>query len=406
MSLVALSTGCSQSELGNLAAPSTGDMSLSPSPRATFDDRLFDACGPGGATELGLDNLIRQPYLQKVTHESMEVLWTTESTDRLQVRVTTADGEVLSEAAAAVDDSSRPLQGTQYVTRLEGLEPNATLCYEIIGSDGHWFEPTGFRTAPLPGDSTAPIRIMVFGDVGTRTSDQYAVLDQMRTVEFDMSLVAGDIAYDDGKKVELENHFFGVYHELMSRAAFFPASGNHDYHTADASPFREFFALFENGGPEGIERWYSFDWGDLHVAVIDTEVLKQAQYDWLDQDLANTDKTWKIVVGHRPPYSSGTHGSDADVRNAFSPIMERHGVQLAIFGHEHDYERTKKMDGVTYLVTGGAGRGTRPVGTSSFTEFSAQVAHFVYLEIQGDELSMFAIDGEGNDFDTLRLVAN
>ena len=79
--------------------------------------------------------------------------------------------------------------------------------------------------------------------------------------------------------------------------------------------------------------------------------------------------------------------------------------QLVIAGHDHNYERTKPQNGVTYLVTGGAGRGTRSVGESSFTAFAERVAHFTYFVLEGDELTLYAIDASGEVFDTARLVA-
>src|SRR5690606_58462 len=109
------------------------------------------------------------------------------------------------------------------------------------------------------------------------------------------------------------------------------------------------------------------------------------------------------VVGHRPPYSSGHHGSDLTIRNLFSPVLARHGVDLALFGHEHHYERTNCIDGVTYIITGGGGRGTRPVDTSDFTAVASQVAHFLYVEVEDRTLTVHAIDGSGQEFDNLKL---
>nr|MBA2540711.1 metallophosphoesterase [Deltaproteobacteria bacterium] len=107
------------------------------------------------------------------------------------------------------------------------------------------------------------------------------------------------------------------------------------------------------------------------------------------------------VYMHRPPYSSGEHGSDTGLRTKLAPVLERHGVQLVLSGHDHDYERMIPQDGVAYVVTGGGGRGTRPVGESSFTAFSEAVIHFVIVEVLVDELILHAIDATGVEFDSL-----
>ena len=90
---------------------------------------------------------------------------------------------------------------------------------------------------------------------------------------------------------------------------------------------------------------------------------------WLSADLAATTQPWRIVFFHRPSYSSGFHGSDPQLQQAFGPIFEQRGVQLVINGHEHNYERLVPWretgpQAVTYVVTGGGGAALRPVGQS------------------------------------------
>ena len=72
-----------------------------------------------------------------------------------------------------------------------------------------------------------------------------------------------------------------------------------------------------------------------------------------------------------------------------------------INGHDRNYERTTPQNGVTYVVTGGGGRGVREMGSSSFTAFGVAVIHFVYVTVAGDELALHAIDGVGQEFDSL-----
>ena len=183
----------------------------------------------------------------------------------------------------------------------------------------------------------------------------------------------------------------------------FPASGNHEYGTEDAAPFREAFVLPENGAPDGVERWYSYDWGDVHLVALDSERVGAAQAAWLDADLDATRLPWTIVYFHRPPFSSGDHGSDDNVRRWFVPLFVKHHVPLVLTAHDHDYERTKPIDGVTYVVSGGGGRGTRAVGQSAFTAFAESVCHFVYVEVVDQTLTLHAIDGVGQEFDSVLL---
>jgi len=90
------------------------------------------------------------------------------------------------------------------------------------------------------------------------------------------------------------------------------------------------------------------------------------QLAWLEETLATTDATWKLAALHHPPYSGGFQGSNAAAREAFVPPFERYGVQIVFSGHEHDYQRTDPINGVTYVVSGGGSR-TRRTGADDFT---------------------------------------
>jgi 3',5'-cyclic AMP phosphodiesterase CpdA len=227
----------------------------------------------------------------------------------------------------------------------------------------------------------------------------------MATVPFDFMIHTGDIAYESGTRAELEDKFFKPYTDFLKYFPVFPASGNHEYASGeDAAPFREAFVLPENGGPDGTERWYSFDWGNVHFVALDTERTGPVQAAWLDADLTANQLPWTIVYWHRPPFSSGEHGNDGASRTHFVPIMEKHHVPLVFNGHDHDYERTTPQNGVVYVVTGGGGVGVRPVGASSFTAFSTSVIHFVYVTVSGKQLALHAIDGLGQEFDSLVIT--
>lgn len=389
-----LLVACGPAESKNLSADHLGDLSHVLGERARPDRDRISSCGDGAPTATGAMVLRRRPYLQQVTATSALVL--VRSSEReLTADVIRADGSMVG-SIAAVSDSSASANGTwQDVMRIDGLEPSTLYCYSLRGLT----QPAGFRTAPAPG-SGETLRFVVFGDSGDGSAEQYSVRDQMLTVPFDFMLHTGDVAYDDGSAGELESAFFNVYANLLAEFPIYPIAGNHDHATEDGLPFRQAFMLPENGAPDGTETWYSFDWGDVHFVGLDTEKTGPSQAAWLDRDLASTDRPWKIVFAHKPPFSSGYHGSDAPFRSYFVPVMNKHGVQLVLNGHDHDYERTKPIAGTTYVVTGGGGRSTRPVGASDFTAFSDDVLHFTEVEVGQNDLIVHAIDGTGREFDS------
>ena len=390
---------CSNSQNHQLSATKLGDLSFPVVDEGNAGDDPAATCGDGAVTEAGGARLDRMPYLQRTSENSVSVLFTTRKAgDAAEVlELTTPSGELIERIQASDDPGAK--DGRQQLVTLNDLQPDTYYCYSLVGATN----PTGLRTAPATG-AELPVRFIAFGDSGDDSAGQLAVHDQMGTVPFDLILHTGDIAYDSGSMSALENTFFDVYADYLRNAPVFPTTGNHDYETASAEPFRQVFDLPENGGSKGNERWYSFDYGDAHFVALDTEQRLADQATWLERDLSNNQLPWKIVYFHRPPFSSGDHGSNLEVRQAFVPLFEKFGVQLVLSGHDHDYERTLPMNGVTYVVTGGGGKGTRSVGQSSFTAFSDATLHFVYGTLEPDALVLHAIDAMGQQFDSVRIA--
>lgn len=383
---------------GNTEATAGGDTSH-PARRGSPIDELKAACGDGGLAASG-GGMARQAYLQQVTDRSAKVGWVTTAASPQRVEFTLPDGTPVMDAGASVDENAIRVGDERQVWSIaSGLKPDTIYCYGVDGS-APANARAGFRTAPA-ADSTAAVRFLAFGDSGGGGADQYALLDQMYTVPYELMIHTGDIAYDNGTIQEFENNVFGVYAELFRSIPFFPAPGNHEYNsTANAAPFRSVFSLPGTTG----NTWYSYDWGQVHFAALDTEADYNEQIAWLDRDLAASNQPWKIVYLHRPPFSSGEHGSDTGLRTKLAPVVEKHHVQLVLAGHDHDYERMIPQGDVAYVVTGGGGKGTRPVGVSDFTAYSTDTIHFLYGEVTSDQLVLHAIDAGGKEFDSMVIA--
>lgn len=389
---------------GRMRAFRRGDVSSASLPHVAFDADVADACG-AEVSEIAKAVLHRQPYLQQVGDRSALLVWTAKHDSPMQVRVQLAGGGLPVYEGSSEIDPTVPRRGRvlQHVASLEGLEPASTYCWSVRDEDGAVTQAAGFRTAPAP-DSGRAVTFVALGDMGSGSPAQRAVRAQVENVPFDLLLTTGDNAYPNGTLDELERNFFDVYRRVLRSKPVFPTSGNHDYRTADAAPFRQVFALPENGRPAGLERWYSYDFGDVHFVALDTEQIGHAQTEWLEHDLRENDLPWVVVYAHKPAYSSGVHGSDQRVREVFGPIFARHRVPLVLAGHDHHYERTKPIDGTTYVVTGGGRHSTRRAGTLSFTAFSHDVLHFVWVRATRDALELRAIDAAGREFDSFRAV--
>jgi 3',5'-cyclic AMP phosphodiesterase CpdA len=212
----------------------------------------------------------------------------------------------------------------------------------------------------------------------------------------DLVLLGGDNIYPDGNLLEVERTFQLPYRELLAAAVPFHAVlGNHDIRTDNGEPqlrYRPF-------GMAG--RWYSLRRGPVAFFLIDTNVNArwQHQMPWLKNALAASDAPWKVVVGHHPIYSAGLYGDDPAAIARLTPLFQRHGVQLYINGHEHNYERTRPIDGTTFLTVGGGGAWLRPVVANARTARAVSAYSFAELSVQGDALTLEAWDSRGARLD-------
>jgi hypothetical protein len=155
-----------------------------------------------------------------------------------------------------------------------------------------------------------------------------------------------------------------MYPELLRRTVVWPTLGNHDAgddpgdYGNHGAPYLDIFTLPKQGEAGGVasgnELYYSFDYANIHVVCLDSFLSDNStngpMLTWLRSDLATTDKDWIIAYWHHPPYSWGTHDSDAeyflsDTRQRFLPILESYGVDLVLCGHSHNYERSFLLNG-------------------------------------------------------------
>jgi uncharacterized protein (TIGR03382 family) len=315
--------------------------------------------------------LQRDPYLQKVGPDTATVAF------RLAANCTPD----VKYGEGATDQTARSTaSGRVHAVVLTGLKAGTEYTY-VVDACGKTTPAKRFRTAPTPG--TRSVHFTAVGDFGTGGSDQKRVAAAMLKVRPELFVALGDNAYSDGTEAEIQNHLFVPMAELLSEVPLYASLGNHEYVTNQGQPYLDNLYLPSNN-PANSERYYSFDWGHVHFVALDSNCAiglassdrcaLAAQKAWLEKDLAGTTQPWKVVFFHHPPWSSGEHGSQLAMRRNFAPIFEKYGVDLVLTGHDHNYERSKPMNGddvagagetgVPYLVVGGGGARLRPFATS------------------------------------------
>lgn len=175
----------------------------------------------------------------------------------------------------------------------------------------------------------------------------------------------GDHAYPDGTARQFAECYEPTWGRHKARTR--PAAGNHDYHSSGAAPY---FAYFGAAAGEPGKGYYSYDLGAWHVVVLNSNCAEvgceagSAQESWLRADLAASKASCALAYWHHPRYSSGPHGGREGLSALWRALYEA-GVELAISGHDHDYERFAPQDadgrldreqGVRQFVVGTGGK--------------------------------------------------
>ncbi|GAB1539743.1 metallophosphoesterase [Scytonema sp. NUACC21] len=243
------------------------------------------------------------------------------------------------------------------------------------------------------------MRFVSVADTGTGDRGQYAVAKAMTTYynqnPYDLVLLAGDNIYTNGEIEKINEVFERPYASLLKQGVKFQAVlGNHDIRSDNGYPQMKYVNFNMLG------RFYTFRRDRIQFFALDTNSNAdwENQLIWLEKELSRSNAPWKIVYGHHPVYASGVYGSDSNFIKIFTPLFQKYGVQLYINGHEHHYERTRPINGTTYLICGG-GAGTRPVGRSEWTEHSAQKLSFAAYEVYTDRIEISGIGTDNRIFD-------
>lgn len=309
-------------------------------------------------------------------------------------------------------------EGNHKQALLTGLKPD-TRYYYSVGTANNAATGQSFLTAPATGSLPADgnIRMWLVGDSGTHGDDeakkhageaaavQAGMQHYIKTTNgepIDLFVMLGDNAYSIGSDINYQQAVFDLYHDLLKTVALWPTIGNHEMglgsvdacvyvpklpcglktisaggvsSSADPNswiaeagdkptvvPYLDIFSLptaGEVGGvASGTEQYYSFDYGNVHVVSLDSQLTardesqRATMRQWLIDDLSANNSDWTVVIFHHPPYSKGAnHDSDDaenspvdrpqwDMRNEFIPIFDNHGVDLVYSGHSHSYERS------------------------------------------------------------------
>lgn len=295
-----------------------------------------------------------------------------------------------------------------HTATITGLEPGTAYVYAVGDSHGAWRATAEFTTVP---EGPVPFNFIYMGDAQNGLDDWGNLIRKSIETKPDTAfyIMAGDLVNRGAERDDWDSLFHNA-EGIWDRKQVVPVPGNHEYQGGNPEFYLQHFALPADS-PLG-ELNYTLRYGNALFVMLDSNLAPQKQADWLEEQLKNTDATWKIVVYHHPAYSSGVKRDNPGVRKVWGAIFDQYHVDLALQGHDHAYLRTYPMkaeqrvgsaaEGTIYIVSV-SGTKYYEQGQFDYTEFGmTNVSTYQVLDIRidGNRLEYGAYDVKGEMRDT------
>ncbi len=205
-----------------------------------------------------------------------------------------------------------------------------------------------------PGDARRDVTVAAAGDIacdpgsssfrggqGTAKScRQLQTANLLAGMKLDAVLTLGDTQYEDNAYEKFLQSFDLSWGKL--KALIRPALGNHEYLTAGAAGY---FQYFGRAAGEPGKGYYSYDLGAWHLIALNSECryaggcgAGSPQRAWLLSDLAQHRNRCTLAYWHEPRFSSGQHGGNQQLATLWNDLVAA-GVDVVLAGHNHVYER-------------------------------------------------------------------
>lgn len=331
----------------------------------------------------------------------------------------------VSVAAAEVEGLETNQGGMSiHSVTLTGLAPGKRYLYRVGVQGGAWSEVQSFRTAPAKEER---FKFLIFGDSQSYSYEVWRkTLQQAAAANQDAAFMVnvGDLV-DVGQDYGQWEGWFDAGKGVIDAISVVPVVGNHETYTPEAkfSMPTLFTAQLKvpGNGPDGLKgQVYSFDYGNVHFSVLDSQLgeersfvpdMLQKQQQWLENDFISSDKEWKIVLLHRPPYHNRPKPGDEDWRDALTPLFDKYRVDIVFAGHDHAYARSHPLyggkiaqgQGTVYVTCGRSGTKTYKSAEAkewnSFFFNPMEEPNYLIAEVSGKELTVRAVSQSGDLID-------
>lgn len=298
---------------------------------------------------------------------------------------------------------------------ITGLLPETEYVFKA-GDGTNMTEISTFKTH-RKGTNT---NFFVLGDTqanDTTNTDIIANALSASGIDFDFGLQTGD-AVDNGGKYELWANIAKIFSgDFFGSKDIIHVLGNHEYYGDDGATSSAAYFNLPDSEDGTAPICYSVQYGNVYVAVVNFVGTKNYRLaaEWLKEDAAASNATWKVLSMHQPSYYTNPTGGSDLVREIFVPVIDEVGIDFVFSGHDHSYARTKPMTagavdekaGTVYYICGSTGEKSYDVVYND--EFNFVIAtndyEATYLTVSADEkqFSVTTYDLDGSVLDSYTM---
>jgi hypothetical protein len=326
-------------------------------------------------------DIIIQPYLQAVTNNSVYVLVECNTRDTVTVHYGLSTNYGSTFRTESIDSTTASPVTYIHNVKLSGLQENTIYYYKALQgstqSSGY-----SFITALPPG---LPFTFSWMCDqhVGTAVHGQIAQLIRNYNTRF--SLYGGDLCDNTTYQSWKTEFFIPNELQLISQVPFFNATGNHEGWNQNTMAFTQ-----APQSASGTQAYYSFDYADMHVLVLNTELpltVGSQQYIFAQSDLSASNRIWKIVTAHKPGYCGGGAGEYNEMKVISQNVFVPNHVDMVISGHSHFYQHNY-VSGIHHMIIASSGAPLANPVNASYTIKSVKDYSFGIFSITESRLNL------------------
>lgn len=314
-----------------------------------------------------------------------------------------------------------------YTARLENLPAGDKLEYRLIGNGqvGKWHN--------LSTDDGGAFTALIFPD--SQSSDysgwqELAKNAAKRNPEAKFFVNMGDLV-DNGEDHSQWEAWFNSLAGTIDRIPVAPIMGNHetynrDWQVREPVAYLNEFAVPDNGSSKYGRYYYSYDYGSVHFIVLNTQLqelkemspdLREEQLRWFRQDVANSQKPWKVVLMHRDALQYRINGRPERQEGfdeeglVWMTVFEEMGVDAVLSAHLHTYRNRGHIrnfqhdaSGPLYILTGVAGNVRYPNlwlnhALDEYVAPQPETANYMTMQATENQLDFYCYLPDGTELD-------